>query len=252
MLFPPSSLLLPSPENGTRYHITIASPDPGRYPGPWRTLLVLDGDDQFAGMIDAYRGLWARGEEQPLLLVGVGYGAGYKKPGNRRVRDFTPRPAEQEPESGGADAFHEFLRGTLWRRLRDLYPIVGDDPGLAGHSLAAMFVLNSLFRPQPFFRRGLAVAPSLWWDGRATLKSIVDHRQNHERLDARLYLGVGQSDTESMRGDFAELEQFLRDQPFDGLRVTAEHFAGRGHFNVVPRAYTAGLRALYGHANVTA
>jgi uncharacterized protein len=252
MIFPPSYLKLPSPETGTVYHISIASPDPSRNPGPWRTILFLDGDDQFAGALDAYRGLWARGQEQPLLLVGVGYGAGYKKPGNRRVRDFTPRPAEDEPDSGGAEAFHAFLSGTLWRRLSDLYPVDEDDPGIAGHSLGAMFVLHAMFRPDPFFRRGLAVAPSLWWDQRATLKAIADFRAGHGVLGGKLFLGLGESDTESMRHDFTELETLLREKPFEDLRVTIERFPGRGHFNVVPVSYTSGLRALYGRVTIPA
>ncbi len=246
MLFPPAQLIVPSPETGTEYHISVASPDPSQHPGPWRVLVVLDGDDHFSVALDAYRGWWARGGGRPLLLVGVGYGAGFRKPGNRRIRDYTPRIVDEEPESGGAEAFHSFLRETLWPRLAKAYPVRHDDPGLAGHSLGGLFVLHALFRREPFFRRGLAAAPSVWWDDQAMLRQVQRFRSGCDRLPARLFLGVGESDTESMRRDFAAFERQLREQPFEELRWGSEHYTGRGHFNVIPNAYEAGLRALYG------
>ena len=246
MSFPPSQLIVPSPETGTDYHVTIASPDPAGQPGPWRVLFVLDADDHFGVALDAYRGWWARGEARPLLLVGVGYGAGFKQPGNRRIRDFTPRVVDDEPESGGAEPFHAFLTQTLWPRVADMYPVISDDPAIAGHSLGGLFVLHAIFRAQPFFRRGLAAAPSVWWDDEAILRVIARFRAAHPALPARLFMTVGESDTESMQRVFAEFERQLAEQPFEDLRVRTQRFPGRGHFNVVPVAYEAGLRALYG------
>jgi uncharacterized protein len=246
VILPPPSLVVPSPETGTDYLISVASPDPTTHPGPWRTMIVLDADDHFGIALDAYRGWWARGGARPLLLVGVGYGAGFKKPGNRRIRDYTPRVVDEEPESGGAEAFHAFLTETLWPRLCREYPVRSDEPGLAGHSLGGLFALHALFREQPFFRRALAAAPSVWWDDQAMLRSVARFRGKQSRLPARLFLSVGDSDTESMRRDFAAFERQLDEQPFEDLWVRREQFPGRGHFNVVPVAYETGLRTLYG------
>lgn len=244
--FPPSRLLVASALTGTRYHVSVAPPDPARAPGPWPALVVLDADDQFEAALDAYRALWARGVGVPLLLVGVGYGASYREPANRRIRDYTPTPLATEGESGGAEAFHEFLVTELWPRLQREYPLRPDGHGLAGHSLGALLVLHALFRPAPFFTRALASAPSIWWDDRAILRRIAACREQVAALPARLFLAVGEQDTESMRGDLALLERQLAERPFEGLRVTARRFPDRDHDDVIGPAYAAGLQDLFG------
>lgn len=239
------NLTLASPENGTSYRITLVPPDPATAPPPWRTIYVLDADDHLDVALDACRGLWARGGDRSLLLVGIGYGARFKQPGNRRIRDLTPRPVDDEPESGGAEAFHQFLTTTLWERLETLYPVTREDVTLMGHSLGGLFVLHALFRARRFFRRGLAAAPSVWWDDRAIFDRIAAHREVDGELPARLFIALGESDTESMRAAMADLERQLVERPFEGLRLSFRHFPGRGHFNVIPAAYLAGIRALF-------
>ena len=246
MTFPPTRLLVPSAVTETTYSILVAPPEAGRASGPWPVLVVLDADDQFAAALDAYRALWARGQGRALLLAGVGYGGSYRDPVNRRIRDYTPTRVATESESGGADAFHTFLRTELWPRLEREYPVSNDNPGLAGHSLGALFALHALFRPQPFFTRVLASAPSLWWDERTLLPRVHALQREGARLPARLFVGVGEEDTESMRSDLELLERQLRESPFEDLRVTSARFPERDHFNVLPTAYQAGLRALYG------
>ena len=49
-----------------------------------------------------------------------------------------------------------------------------------------------------------------------------------------------------MTGDLALLEQQLAAQPFTGLEVISRRFPGKDHYNVVPDAFAAGLRELFG------
>ena len=99
-----TDFILHSPQTGTDYSIFVAAPAPAREPGPWPAIAFMDGDDQFKYAVAAYRAARDTGEVPPLLLVGVGYGASYTKPGNRRLRDYTPTAIATEPASGGADA----------------------------------------------------------------------------------------------------------------------------------------------------
>jgi predicted alpha/beta superfamily hydrolase len=69
----------------------------------------MDGDDQFASAVAAYRELRATVAVPPLLLVGVGYGASYMKPANKRMRNYTPTAMAGEPGAGAADGFLRFL-----------------------------------------------------------------------------------------------------------------------------------------------
>ncbi|HTX64399.1 MAG TPA: alpha/beta hydrolase-fold protein [Opitutaceae bacterium] len=209
--------------------------------GPVPAMLFLDGDDQFRFAVAAYEALRAEGRIGPLLLAGVGYGASYTKPGNRRLRDYTPTAVATEAGSGGADAFLEFLTGTLWPELARRHRLRDDVSGLGGHSLGSLLALHALFQRRPFFNRILASAPSLFWDDRALLCAAGRLQRTGAALPARLFLSVGADDTPSMTGDLEMLEAQLAAHPFPQLEVNSRRFRGRDHYNVLPDAFREGL-----------
>jgi len=241
-----SDFVLHSPQTGTDYSIQVAAPKATREPGPWPAVAFMDGDDQFKYAVAAYRAARAASEVPPLLLVGVGYGASYTKPGNQRLRDYTPTAMATEPGSGGADSFVAFLADTLWPELARRHPLRDDQRGLAGHSLGSLLVLHALFQREPRFNRFLASAPSLWWDERSLLRLAATRRDSDGALPARLFLGVGTEDTSSMTGDLARLEAQLAARPFAALEIVSRHFPDRDHYNVLPVSFREGLHALFG------
>jgi predicted alpha/beta superfamily hydrolase len=236
---------LPSPETGTKYHIHVDAPE--RTVGaPAPAVLFMDGDDQFKFAVDAHRELREANLVPPLLLVGVGYGASYAKPANRRGRDYTPVSHSDEPSSGGADAFLRFLTATLWPELARRFPLDPHRRGVAGHSLGSLLVLHALFQSRPFFTHHLASAPSIWWADRAILDQARALRRRQSSLPARLFLCVGENDTASMTGDFTLLERQLAENPFTGLALASRRFPDRDHYNVISDAFRAGLQNLFG------
>lgn len=233
----------------TRYVIYIDKPKPLPPEGErWIAVLCLDGDDQFTEMRKAREAAAKDGGLPPLLLVGVGYGAGYASPQNRRLRDYTPGPdAEAEgEETGGAEAFVEFLTRTLWPELERRYPVDTRVRGLAGHSLGGLLGLHALFRGKPFFNRVLAGAPSIWWGERAVLRTVAERQEKRGMLAAKLFVGIGLKDGKSMRGDVDTLEKQLAERPVPGLEVAFERFPGRTHYTSIGPGFRAGLRALFG------
>jgi predicted alpha/beta superfamily hydrolase len=232
-----------SPETGTDYPIYIDAP---ASKAPCSAVFTMDGDFFFDAAVAANRRLAATGRIPPAVIVGVGYGAGFGNPGNRRGRDYTPTASADEPESGGADAFLAFLTKTLWPQVARLHRLREDGRVIAGHSLGSLLVLHALFQERPFFDRALASAPSIWWDGRSILGLISKLRARRAKLAGRLYLGVGEKDTPSMLGDILLLENQLEKHPFSGLTVKSEQFAGQDHYNVVPLTIESGLVALLG------
>ncbi len=233
------------PTTGTEYKIFVEVPE-GAGAGPWPAVLFMDGDDQFKYGVEAYRELRQAGTVPPLLLVGVGYGASYSKPANKRARDYTTAMDAMEPSSGGADVFLKFLTATLWPELARRYAVREDVRGIAGHSLGSLLVLHAGFQAEPFFNRLLASAPSIWWAERAILAQIARLQRTGVALPERLFLSVGEEDSHSMTGDLTLLEEQLKKEPFPQLEVVSERFANHDHFNVLPVAFRAGLAVLFG------
>lgn len=232
------AFIVPSLQTGTDYVIHVRKP---RAPGPWTPVLVLDGDDMFTTAVKARDAARLR----PLLLVGIGYGAPIPKPGNKRGRDYTPVRAHEEASSGGAAEFLTFLTDTLWPELERRYPIAPDIRGLAGYSLGALFVLYALFQSRPFFTHHLAGSPSIWWGDRAILEQVTATHRTTPDLRGRLFLSVGEKDSESMRADVTRLDTQLGGLGFPNLDVTVQRFPRKTHMNAMPVTFGAGLAALF-------
>ncbi|MEO7414397.1 MAG: alpha/beta hydrolase-fold protein [Opitutaceae bacterium] len=237
---------LHSPETNTEYAIDVVASRRRPSTSSPPAILFLDGDNQFQAAVTAYRRLRQARRIPELVLVGIGYGAGYGKPANRRGRDYTPTAHSDEPESGGADAFLKFLQKTLWPELERRYALHPKVRGIGGHSLGSLLVLHALWRRPLFFTHYLASAPSIWWDGRSILKIAARRRAREAALPARLFLSAGERDSESMLVDLTLLERQLAVKPFRGLAVTSRRFPKRDHYNVMPDAFGTGLATLLG------
>jgi uncharacterized protein len=235
-----------SRETGSEYYIYIDGPAPSASKGASPGVLVMDGDYFFDVAAQAARSLAKAGRIPPAFVIGVGYGAGFGKPGNFRGRDYTPTASGEEPGSGGADRFLDYLTLTLWPELGRRYPLRAKGHAIAGHSLGSLLALHALFQARPFFDLALASAPSIWWDNRSILGLIKKLRDRHATLRSSLYLGVGENDSPSMSSDMGLLEKQLKDRPFKGMRVVSEVFPDRDHYDVMPFTMGAGLASLLG------
>jgi predicted alpha/beta superfamily hydrolase len=235
-----------SRETGTDYTIYVDAPRGSPYREPLAAVLLMDGDFLFDPAVQAGRSLREAGRIPPVVIIGVGYGASFGQPGNFRGRDYTPTASADEPNSGHADRFLDYLSGTLWPELARRLPLRDTGRVLAGHSLGSLLALHALFQARPFFDLALASAPSIWWDNRSILGLISKLRDRQAALKGSLYLGAGADDTPSMAADLGLLEKQLAERPFGGLRLVSERFAGHDHYDVVPYAMTAGLASLLG------
>jgi uncharacterized protein len=92
----------------------------------------------------------------------------------------------------------------------------------------------------------LVGAPSIWWDNRSLLTHIARLREKQSRLNAELFIGVGEDETPSMLGDLELFDRQLATRPFAGLSVTTQRFAGRDHYNLLPDLFRDGFHFLFG------
>ena len=162
------------------------------------------------------------------------------------ARDYTPVRAHDEPTSGGAAKFRAFLQNTLWPELARRYPIRADRRGLAGYSLGALLVLDAQFQSKPFFTHHLAGSPAIWWGAAAVLAQVAALHAQKPDLPGKLFLSVGEKDSESMTSDLVRLETQLAAAIFQDLEVTVRKFPKKNHFNALPLAFEAGFLALFG------
>lgn len=221
----------------TDYHVFVETPV---VPGPLPVVMFLDGDYIFDFAVKACRELRTKGLLPPVLVAAVGYGLSFGEPGNHRGRDYTPSASGEEPESGGANAFLEHLTGPLWEELSKRHP-VSEQRLIAGHSLGGLFALHALFQEKPFFSGALVGAPSVWWNQRHFLGELAKLRANKASLQGRLFLGIGEEDTESMLEDFGMLEGQLHTKPFRELLIEFRRFAGLNHYDLAPSLVAEGL-----------
>ncbi len=135
-------------------------PSYGSTDDPFPVLIVLDGEDfgpAVAGMVYYYARI---GKCPEFIVAGID--------SRDRWRDYTPTKAgipdgTPLPTSGGSDNFLHFLQDELFPFLRENYRL-SPFHILFGHSLAGLFVMNTLLKDDSSFSGYIATSPSLWWD----------------------------------------------------------------------------------------
>jgi predicted alpha/beta superfamily hydrolase len=133
---------------GIEYRILVARPATPPPATGYPVLYLLDGDDSFAIASATAERLARQGDRggiQPGLVVGIGY------PGpSRRAIDYTPATAKPATgpdglvvESGGAQAFRDFIAKELQPAIARSYRVNPDRQALMGHSYGGLFVLDN-------------------------------------------------------------------------------------------------------------
>jgi predicted alpha/beta superfamily hydrolase len=122
---------------------------------------------------------------RPVIIVNIGHGLNVN-PMPLRARDFTPTHLPDEPTSGGAAAFLDFLEKEIIPFIDRTYRTLPTDRALLGHSYGGLFALYALVERPGLFQRIIAASPVAGWSdnllaarARQTLKSL----QTPVRLD---------------------------------------------------------------------
>ena len=156
---------------GHLHRIMVAVPPAPSPARGWPVLYVLDGDLMFAFAAQLMRNRFARGPGVPAqgaVVVGLGYAGSQVLDLAARTLDYTP-PApgpdhdERGRREGGADAFLDFVDGTVRPMVADAAHIDATSQTLFGHSYGGLCVLHALFTRPGGFRNYVAASPSAWW-----------------------------------------------------------------------------------------
>jgi len=213
-----------------------------RYP----VLYMTDGDQHLTHTRGTADFLTRNGLVPPLIIVGV--------TNTDRSRDLTPTRGglagldgtlRELPTSGGGSDFLDFFEKELFPFIDSHYSTL-DLRLLAGHSLGGLLALEALFTRPAMFAGILAVSPTLMWDGNLPLRQARGFFEEHEELNASLFVAMGNEE----RGDprptrLDRLEDTLKGGQVEGFEWRILRIPEETHSSVVLRGYYWGLRQVF-------
>jgi predicted alpha/beta superfamily hydrolase len=202
-----------------------AQPD-RRYP----VLFMQDGQNLFHPETSFIRGnYWHLGETadelvvtgqiEPLIIVGI-YNTGV-----HRINEYAH--LEDKRWGGGqADAYGQMLVEELKPFLDHSYRTLpgAENCGIGGSSMGGLVSLYLGLRYTWVFGKVAAMSPSVWWHGRAILKTIA---QIQSKPDLRIWLDIG---TREARRDVRVLKRLLTNKGWKrGIELAYTEAPGGEH-----------------------
>jgi len=215
-----------------------------RYP----VLYLLDGRAYFDATIGIahHLGSWNAAVQwiPDLIVVAI--------QNTKRPRDMTPTRMAEGPYSsgsGGAAAFRNFLKSELMPAVDMQFRTTGERI-LVGHSLAGLFVLDTLLEEPDLFEAYIASDPSLWWDDNLLARKLSARSGTPLGTSVRLY--IAQANTpDSTPGEHdahkAGITAFRRalETAKSPVQYSYHYFEDENHFSVPLQAIYRGLLFAY-------
>ena len=188
---------------------SIVKPLPADYRRP--VIYVLDGNSLFPLAAHVAKAFGLFSSQVPgVLVVSIGYprdaalsyAENVKTQLAWRTRDLSPPvTAGTQPEgTGGAADFLGFITQELKPFIASRYAVNPEEQTLAGHSLAALFAVYTMFSDARAFSRYVAISPSLFWDDHAMNTRAVEFAKRRDLASTRLFVAVGERGDEGTHG----------------------------------------------------
>lgn len=213
-------------------------------------IFLLDGNVYFSFVAGAVK-LLEIGKEMPeSLIVGVGYPSDSKHL-YLRNRDLLPTYNKEHRNSGGAEAFYDFLTSELLPYIDDHYRIDMSKSVLAGDSYSGLFAFYALLRNPELFSGYIIGSPSLYWDNGVIFDLEKKFSESNDDFNARVFLSVGELEARyepeyaGMVSNVERLISVLKKRNYNGLNLYTHIFPNETHMSVIPAAISWGLRFVY-------
>lgn len=215
--------------DGRLFDLLLSSPDGEPPEAGWPFLVVLDGERFFGAVAAAAASLSRRREKTgvvPLVVIGVAHRPDQGAVEDQRAMDFTRfecSQAEGARPGGGGARFGRFLIETVLPEVEQVVAIDRACSTLFGHSLAGLFVLETLEAEPDVFARWAGVSPSLWW-------------RTPDAAHATPDLLVGCGEMETTRDMRSRIEAWANSQGDPGpmFRVAPRADHGAAPFALIP------------------
>lgn len=268
------SFTLESSSIEQRFHIDVSLPDgydaaEGR---KWPVAYVLDGNLAFH-LAATVNSLCGRDLLDRAMRGAVVVAIGYPNPADLallRVRDLTPKGtvddwfadvyagvAGRRAESGGADAFLDFIQERLHPEICARYRVRGETAAIFGDSYGGLFTLYALLERAPLFDRFWIGSPGVFGAGRALLDRLPPRLDAGFERDTRIVLTLGSEERHASVGgalpeeiyqqiavSYDRILDALGESAAKQLAWTSREFEGETHTSVFPAAFTYAWRFL--------
>ena len=167
---------------GADYHLLVAWPEAPPPPSGYAVAYLLDAHVAFMTMVESERARSPREEATgvpPTVIVGLALTEGSAARARRtwdftraglELPDFERRAGTAPPATGGAEAFLDWVSGTIMPAVEAELPIDHRRRLLFGHSLGGLFAIETMFSQPERFQAIVAASPSIWWDAPGVLE----------------------------------------------------------------------------------
>lgn len=158
------------------YVVHIATPREAPPSTGYPVLYVLDANASFASVVESVRSRSERPRATgvvPAVVAGIGYPTEAPYDRERRRLDLTSGPpagtvveqaALHSRGTGGAAAFRRWIEERVKPLVESKAAIDRARQTIVGHSLAGLFVIETLLEQPASFEGYIAASPSLWWN----------------------------------------------------------------------------------------
>lgn len=212
-------------------------------PAPTVVIYLLDGDTHFDHVRGIINFLYGNGRLPAVLLVAV--------TNTDRTRDLTPafeRAPQQErtqySSAGGSERFGKFLEKELMPFIDSAYATLPFRV-LIGHSLGGLFNAEMLARHPALFQAHIAIDPSLWWDGEATIDRVAAAVHGGRITAPTFFYMASANSGEGMRRAALRTNDSLQRNTPDRFHFWFHSYPNEDHGSVVHRAVYDGLETIF-------
>lgn len=227
-----------------------------RYP----VVYVLDGDAFLPLVASSARILQGSLELPPTIFVGIGYDTNTPLMSTAlRNRDLTPsrsvgfdesqtnRPVALPIQvmSGGAENLITFIDNQIKPFINANYPTDTSKEALVGYSLGGLFATYVLFHHTESFEKYVIGSPSLWWDENISFSYESNYAEDHDSLEANVYLSAGTEESGTMLEDVVRLHRLLESRSHEGLSLSRRILEGETHVSGPAPAIIHGLTDVF-------
>jgi len=175
----------------------------------------------------------------PRLVVGI---EGIERRKDLAGPTTVPDEMKAAPHAGGADRYRRFLREELKPYIAAHYRVTAES-GIAGESLAGLFIIETLLVDPTLFDSYIAADPAVYWNNQAAVSTAADVFAHWARPGTQVYIATG--DLPEMQSGVLTLMTAYANKNPPGLGIKYEPMPEEHHATIFPIAAVHGFRTLY-------